>query len=129
MRWPSGTDEGVAALQAKAARLSVALEGRVCAVGGRRLSLTSNLPTLECYDPAAGTWQKLPDAPTARGGVGAAAVGDRLVFVGGERPEGTYREVELFSASSRQESGTAGRKQSIRSLIGFFLAAAGWLPQ
>jgi non-specific serine/threonine protein kinase len=80
---------------------AVALEGRVCAIGGRRLSLTTNLGTLECYDPAAGTWSQLPDAPTARGGVGAAAVGDQLVFVGGERPEGTYREVELYRASSR----------------------------
>src|SRR6266542_1407042 len=74
--------------------------GRVCAIGGRRLSLTTNLATLECYDPGADRWEKAPDAPTARGGVGAAAVGNRLVFVGGERPEGTYREVEIFDAES-----------------------------
>lgn len=74
--------------------------GRVCAVGGRRLSLTTNLATLECYDPGADRWEKAPDAPTARGGVGAAAVGNRLLFVGGERPDGTYREVEIFDAES-----------------------------
>jgi N-acetylneuraminic acid mutarotase len=70
--------------------------GRVCAIGGRRLSLTTNLATFECYEPGADRWEKMPDAPTARGGVGAAAVGDSLVFVGGEMPSGTYREVELF---------------------------------
>jgi len=72
----------------------------VCAIGGRRLSLTTNLATLECYDPAADRWEKLPDAPTARGGVGAAAVGDRLVFVGGEQPSGTFKEVEIFDPAT-----------------------------
>jgi N-acetylneuraminic acid mutarotase len=81
-----------------------ALLGRACAVGGRRLSLTTNLPTLECYDPARDTWEKLPDAPTARGGVGAASVGERLVFVGGERPSGTYREVEVYDADAKRWS-------------------------
>jgi hypothetical protein len=78
--------------------------GRVCAVGGRRLSLTTNLATLECYNAGADRWEDAPSAPTARGGVGAAAVGDRLVFVGGERLEGTYREVELFDAESGEWS-------------------------
>ncbi|HKY52469.1 MAG TPA: kelch repeat-containing protein [Candidatus Limnocylindria bacterium] len=74
--------------------------GRICAIGGRKLSLTTNLATLECYDPGADRWDKAADAPTARGGVGAAAVGNRLVFVGGEQPSGTYREVEVFDAES-----------------------------
>jgi N-acetylneuraminic acid mutarotase len=74
--------------------------GRICAVGGRKLSLTTNLATLECYDPGADRWETAADAPTARGGVGAAAVGNRLVFVGGEQLSGTYKEVELFDAES-----------------------------
>ena len=74
--------------------------GRICAVGGRKLSLTTNLATLECYDPGADRWETLHDAPTARGGVGAAAVGDRLIFVGGERPDGTYKEVELYDPAT-----------------------------
>ena len=78
--------------------------GRACAVGGRRLSLTTNLATLECYDTGADRWENAPSAPTARGGVGAAAVGNRLVFVGGEQPLGTYKEVELFDAESGQWS-------------------------
>lgn len=79
---------------------AVLIVGRVCAIGGRRLSLTTNLATLECYDPGADRWGKAADAPTARGGVGAAAVGNRLVFVGGEQPSGTYREVEIYDGDS-----------------------------
>lgn len=91
----------VAAIPTPRDHLAAALvAGRVCAVGGRRLSLTTNLATLECYDPGADRWEKAADAPTARGGVGAAAVGNRLVFVGGERPDGTYPEVEIFDAES-----------------------------
>lgn len=75
--------------------------GRICAIGGRKLSLATNLATFECYDPGADRWETLPDAPTARGGVGAAAAGDRLVFVGGERPDGTYKEVEMFDPATR----------------------------
>src|SRR6266850_3922824 len=78
--------------------------GRVCAIGGRRLSLTTNLATLECYDPGADRWESAPDAPTARGGVGAAAVDNRLVFVGGEQPAGTHKEVELLDADSARWS-------------------------
>jgi hypothetical protein len=75
--------------------------GRICAIGGRKLSLTTNLATFECYDAGADRWETFPDAPTARGGVGAAAVGDLLVFAGGEQPSGTYKEVELFDPGTR----------------------------
>ncbi|HEY8823274.1 MAG TPA: kelch repeat-containing protein, partial [Candidatus Limnocylindria bacterium] len=47
------------------------------AIGGRKLSLLQNLATFECYDPAADAWEAMPDAPTARGGVGAATIGSR----------------------------------------------------
>lgn len=79
---------------------AASLAGRVCAIGGRKLSLTTNVATLECYDPGGDRWEKAPDAPTARGGVGAAAVGNRLVFVGGEQPSGTYKEVEIFDGET-----------------------------
>ena len=76
---------------------AVAVEGRVCAIGGRRLSLSDNLASFECYDPTADAWARLPDVPTARGGAGAAVDGSRVYFVGGEQPSSTYREVEIFS--------------------------------
>lgn len=77
---------------------AVALEGKVCAVGGRRLSLSLNLATFECYDPRADAWARMPDAPTARGGLGAAVYGFQVYVIGGEQPTGTYREVEIFDA-------------------------------
>lgn len=75
---------------------AVAVDGKVCAVGGRRLSMSLNLATFECYDPRADRWERMPDAPTARGGVGAAVWDRRVYFVGGEQPSGTFREVEIF---------------------------------
>jgi hypothetical protein len=75
---------------------AAAVDGKICAVGGRRLSMSLNLATFECYDPRADTWERKPDAPTARGGVGAGEYDRRLYFVGGEQPSGTYREVEIF---------------------------------
>ena len=77
---------------------AVALEGKVCAVGGRRLSLSLNLATFECYDPRSDAWARMPDAPTPRGGLGAAVYGFQVYVVGGEQPSGTYREVEIFDA-------------------------------
>lgn len=75
---------------------AVALDGKICAIGGRRLSMSLNLATFECYDPRADAWTRMPDAPTARGGVGAAVYDRRVYFVGGEQPNGTFREVEIF---------------------------------
>lgn len=80
---------------------AAALDGRVCAVGGRELSMSRNLATLECYDPARDAWERLPPAPTPRGGVGAAVVGTKLVFIGGEQPQGTFKEVEIYDSSTR----------------------------
>jgi hypothetical protein len=85
---------------------AVPLAGKVCAVGGRRLSMSVNLGTFECYDPQTDSWTRLPDAPTARGGVGAAVYDQRVYFVGGEQPSGTFREVEVFD--TRTNSWTRG---------------------
>jgi non-specific serine/threonine protein kinase len=72
------------------------MDGRVCAVGGRRLSLLQNLAAFECYDPATDAWRSMPDAPTARGGLGAAMVGGRMFVAGGEQPAGTFKEIDVF---------------------------------
>lgn len=77
------------------------LQGRICAVGGRTLSMSRNLGALECFDPAANAWDRLPSAPTQRGGVGAAVIANRLFFIGGEQPSGTFREVEIYDAAAR----------------------------
>lgn len=79
---------------------AVALFDRVCAVGGRTLSMSRNIAALECYDPATNTWDKRANMPTPRGGIGAAAVGNKIVVAGGERPEGTFKEVEVYDATT-----------------------------
>jgi hypothetical protein len=79
---------------------AVYFEGRICAVGGRRLSMSANLGTLECYLPQDDKWEALPPAPTPRGGVGAAAWGRQLYLIGGEQPSGTFKEVEIYDAST-----------------------------
>ena len=59
------------------------------------------MATLERYDPGAQTWLKLPDMPTARGDLGAAVVGGRLVAAGGESPTGVFANVESFDIRAR----------------------------
>jgi non-specific serine/threonine protein kinase len=74
------------------------------AVGGRLLSSDKNVAAVERYDPVAGRWEKLPDLPTARGGLAAAVVAGRLVAIGGESPTGVFDTVELFDLSANSWS-------------------------
>lgn len=79
---------------------AVNLHTSVCAVGGRRLSMSANLGTLECLNTRDGTWQKWRDAPTPRGGVGAAQYDGRIYLIGGEQPSGTFKEVEIYDPAT-----------------------------
>jgi non-specific serine/threonine protein kinase len=74
------------------------------AVGGRMLSSDKNSAAFERYDPATNKWLKLPGLPTARGGLGAALVGGRIVTAGGESPTGVFNNVEAFDLSSAKWS-------------------------
>lgn len=78
--------------------LAAATDGRyLYAVGGRVLSADANLATIERYDPVADVWEAMPDMPTARGGLAATVVADRLlVAIGGERSLGVFDEVEAY---------------------------------
>ena len=57
---------------------------------GGALSPDKNSPALERYDPATDSWQRLPDMPTARGGLGAAIADGHLFAVGGESPTDAF---------------------------------------
>jgi N-acetylneuraminic acid mutarotase len=48
------------------------------------------------WAPGEDHWRRGPDMPTARGGLAAAALGARLVVVGGEQPSGTFGQVETY---------------------------------
>jgi non-specific serine/threonine protein kinase len=67
------------------------------AVGGRDLSSDRNSAALERYDPADDKWERLPDMPTARGGLGATVAGNHLIAAGGEEPTSARATVEAFN--------------------------------
>lgn len=54
-------------------------------------------PQAEAYDPLSDSWQALPDMPTPRHGMGAAAVGDRVHVPGGA-------DVEAFGPVATHEA-------------------------
>jgi N-acetylneuraminic acid mutarotase len=80
---------------------AAALDGRIFAVGGRLAGYDTNLGTVEAYDPATDRWTRQPDLPDPRGGTGAAAVGGRIVSIGGESPRGTHESVWALRPGGR----------------------------
>jgi non-specific serine/threonine protein kinase len=114
--------------------VAAASDGRYVYVGGgRALSPDKNSPALERYEPATDSWQRLPDMPTARGGLGAAIVGGHLLAVGGESPTGVFGEVESYSlagkAWSRAPSMRTPRHGIAVAAIGRSLYALGGAPR
>jgi non-specific serine/threonine protein kinase len=73
-----------------------ALGGRIYAVGGRTAGSDTNLRTAEVYDPVVRMWSPLPDAPTPRGGGGAATADRLVVSVGGESADGAIAAVDAY---------------------------------
>jgi hypothetical protein len=71
-------------------------------VGGRTAGLDTNLDLVEAYDPGGNRWRAIPRVPGTRGGTAAAAVGGRLVSVGGEEPGGTIRTVFAYNPATRR---------------------------
>ena len=63
---------------------SGALAGRIQVVGGEDLSPGgSTFSEHEVYDPASGSWQSASPLPTARHGLTAQGVGEKLYAIGG----------------------------------------------
>jgi len=69
-------------------------------VGGRKLSLTTNVDRLDIFEDD--EWTSGPSMPTARGGLAAAATEDALIVVGGEQPSGTFEEAEVFDPVTQE---------------------------
>lgn len=81
--------------------LAMASDGRVAfAVGGRRLGPDALSAQLDRYDPATDAWATLAAMPTARGGLGAAVAGGRLVAAGGEDSSRTFAQVEAYDVAA-----------------------------
>ena len=105
----------------------------VYVVGGRRMSSDKNVAALERYDPASDRWERLPDMPTARGGLGAALVDGHLMAVGGESATGVFGVVESYSVAnkswSRGPSMRTPRHGMAVAAIGRSLYALGGAPK
>ena len=71
-------------------------DGRLFVVGGRTGGIGSNLAAVEAYDPRTETWDALPDMPTARGGIAAAATTNGFVVAPGGEADATFEEAEAF---------------------------------
>jgi N-acetylneuraminic acid mutarotase len=78
---------------------AAALGGRLYSFGGEGNSHDpfGIFPQTEAYDPSTDTWTSLPDLPTPRHGMGAAAAGDRIYVPGGGTIAG-------FAASAANEA-------------------------
>ena len=103
------------------------------AVGGRALSPDKNSAALERYDPATDRWQRLPDMPTARGGLGAAIAGGRLFAVGGETSTRALGTVESYNIARKAWSSAPSMRTPRHGLavaaIGRSLYSLGGAPR
>lgn len=79
---------------------AAASDGRlVYVVGGANGS--TDLATVEAYDPAADSWTALPPLPQPRSDVGATSADGRLVVVGGRSSGQVLRSVAAFDVVTR----------------------------
>jgi len=74
------------------------VNGKFYAIGGRNVQIDATTTVNQLFDFAAGKWTSgLAPLPTARGGFGAAALGDEVLIIGGEGNGQTYRTVEAYN--------------------------------
>jgi N-acetylneuraminic acid mutarotase len=78
-----------------------AARGRIYAIAGRVTGLNTNFRLVESWAPGEKWWRRETPVPEARGGTGAAAVGARIVSVGGEAPAGTIAGVYGYDVVRR----------------------------
>ena len=84
--------------------LSAASDGKLMyAVGGT--NGTSDLPTVEAYDPAANSWTTLPDLREARSDLGVAIADARLVAVGGLSAGQILKSVAVMDIATKTWAG------------------------
>ena len=84
--------------------MGAASDGKlVYAVGGT--DGTSDLATVEAYDPAANTWTTLPELPEARSDFGVAFADGRLVAVGGVSGGQVLKSVAALDLATQSWTG------------------------
>ena len=95
-KWSSGPPLG-----REREHLAGAVAGGYFYVLAGRASGQGNFTDAERFNPRSGRWERLPDMRKARGGIAAAAVGDRVVVFGGEESAGTIASVEIYNPAKR----------------------------
>ncbi len=84
--------------------LAAASDGKVVyTVGGT--NGTTELATVEAYDPAAKSWTRLPDLPQPRGDLGVAIADRRLVAVGGQSAGQVLKSVSVLDLTTNTWAG------------------------
>jgi N-acetylneuraminic acid mutarotase len=86
---PAGWGELAPMEIARSEHPAVVLDGEIVVFGGLvevGVGRTAVTPTVEAYVPDTDTWRQLPELPEPRHHGMAAAVGDRLFFIGGYTP-------------------------------------------
>jgi non-specific serine/threonine protein kinase len=71
------------------------------------MSADRNSAAFERFDPVAGSWERLPDLPSPRGGLGAAFVDGWIVAVGGEEPTRVLDTAEAYDLGTGAWRGLA----------------------
>jgi hypothetical protein len=66
---------------------------------------TTDLATVEAYDPAAKSWTRLPDLPQPRGDLGVAIADRRLVAVGGQSAGQVLKSVSVLDLTTNTWAG------------------------
>jgi len=79
---------------------AVVVDGRIHAIGGRKDSYDFNTGLHSVYDPKSDTWSFRRPLPTARSGVCAAYVSNRIIVFGGEAPGIVYAANEGYDPAS-----------------------------
>lgn len=119
--WSTGAS---APLPERSEGTAVTKAGAVYAIGGR--GPDGVLADIDRYRPASNTWVSLPDMPTPRAGLAAAAVGRAIYVIGGrdsgggpcsQAPGGQLATVERFDIPTRTWT-TVARLPSARSDLG-----------
>jgi N-acetylneuraminic acid mutarotase len=99
--------DGVPLPAPRAEGVAAAVAGKIYVIGGRHRAgpaashFNDHVDTTraEVFDPQAGRWSAIADAPTARNSAASAVIADRIYVVGGRQalrqPDGSLRQVNV----------------------------------
>jgi Kelch motif len=91
-----------AAIPVPGNHLAAASDGTyLYAVGGHKITETSNTTAVQRFDPATGQWTQLPSMPAPVSGLGAAVIGGQLITVGGDNAMSVFNTVRAYNLATK----------------------------